>query len=239
MLLAVFIYWGWESAVNLSEESRDSSRGPGLAGMASTVILLVTYVLVAVAIIAYLGLGRVEVFDDNARILAIAGNAALGSDLGKVLVVAVIISGISSAQTTILPGSRTSLSMAAAGALPKAFASDPPALPDPRLRHDRGRRPGGALVRARPADLRELPLRLALGAVADDRVLLRAHRLRLRDLLAPGAHRLGEELPLHRRRAAGRRRDALLPAVRVGQGPERPRRPPTRAARYSGSACRW
>ena len=43
-------------------------------------------------------------FDDNARILAIAGNAALGSDLGKLLVIAVIISGISSAQTTILPG---------------------------------------------------------------------------------------------------------------------------------------
>jgi len=37
-------------------------------------------------------------------------------------VVAVIVSGISSAQTTILPGSRTSLSMAAAGALPKPFA---------------------------------------------------------------------------------------------------------------------
>ena len=123
VLLAVFIYWGWESAVNLSEESKDSSRGPGLAGMASTVILLGTYVLVAVAIIAYLGLGRVEVFDDNARILAIAGNAALGSELGKLLVVAVIISGISSAQTTILPGSRTSLSMAAAGALPRRFAS--------------------------------------------------------------------------------------------------------------------
>jgi amino acid transporter len=123
VLLAVFIYWGWESAVNLSEESKDSSRGPGLAGMASTVILVVTYVLVAVAIVAILGLERVEQFDDNARILAIAGNAALGSDLGKLLVIAVIISGISSAQTTILPGSRTSLSMAASGAFPKAFAA--------------------------------------------------------------------------------------------------------------------
>ena len=30
VLLAVFIYWGWESAVNLSEESEDSSRAPGL-----------------------------------------------------------------------------------------------------------------------------------------------------------------------------------------------------------------
>ena len=28
VLLAVFIYWGWESAVNLSEESKDSSSRP-------------------------------------------------------------------------------------------------------------------------------------------------------------------------------------------------------------------
>jgi amino acid transporter len=122
VLLAVFIYWGWESAVNLCEESEDSSRAPGLAGLASTVILLVTYIAVAVALVAFLGLDRVEQFDDNARVLAIAGNAVLGSTLGKLLIVAVIISGISSAQTTILPGSRTSLSMAAAGALPRAFA---------------------------------------------------------------------------------------------------------------------
>ena len=122
VLLGVFIYWGWESAVNLSEESRDSSRAPGLAGLASTVILLVTYVAVGAALIAYLGLDRIEVFDDNARVLAVAGNAVLGDALGKLLIIAVIISGISSAQTTILPGSRTSLSMAAAGALPSAFA---------------------------------------------------------------------------------------------------------------------
>jgi amino acid transporter len=122
VLLGVFIYWGWESAVNLSEESKDSSRAPGLAGMASTVILVVTYIAVAVALIAFLGLDRVEQFDDNARIVAVAGNAVLGDTVGKLLIVAVIISGISSSQTTILPGSRTSLSMAAAGALPRAFA---------------------------------------------------------------------------------------------------------------------
>jgi amino acid transporter len=56
-------------------------------------------------------------------VLAIGGNAVLGDELGKLLIVAVIISGISSAQTTILPGSRTSLSMAAAGALPRKFAA--------------------------------------------------------------------------------------------------------------------
>ena len=122
VLLAVFIYWGWESAVNLSEESEDSSRAPGLAGIASTVILLVTYVAVAVALVAYAGLGRVEGFDDDAGVLGAVADQALGGFLGTLVVIAVIVSGISSAQTTILPGSRTSLSMAAAGALPSAFA---------------------------------------------------------------------------------------------------------------------
>lgn len=122
VLLAVFIYWGWESAVNLSEESEDSSRAPGLAGLASTVILLVTYVAVAIALVAYAGLGQLGKFDDDAGVLGAVASEALGSDLGKLVTIAVIVSGISSAQTTILPGSRTSLSMAAAGALPSAWA---------------------------------------------------------------------------------------------------------------------
>lgn len=121
VLLAVFIYWGWESAVNLSEETEDSARAPGLAGLTSTVILLVTYVGVAIALIAYAGLAKIERFDDNPGVLGAVAEDVLGP-IAFLVVVAIIVSGISSAQTTILPGSRTSLSMAVAGALPKAFA---------------------------------------------------------------------------------------------------------------------
>ncbi len=122
VLLAVFIYWGWESAVNLSEESEHSDTAPGLAGIASTVILLITYIAVTYALVAYAGEKALEGFDDDAGVLGAVGAQVLGEGLGKILVIAVIISGISSAQTTILPGSRTSLSMAAAGALPKPWA---------------------------------------------------------------------------------------------------------------------
>jgi len=121
VLLAVFIYWGWESAVNLSEETEDSARAPGLAGLTSTLILLVTYVGVAIALIAYAGLAKVERFDDNPGVLGAVAENVLGP-LAFLVVVAIIVSGISSAQTTILPGSRTSLSMAVSGALPKPFA---------------------------------------------------------------------------------------------------------------------
>src|SRR5215813_2660399 len=49
ILAAVFIYWGWDSAVAANEETRDSKVTPGRAAVISTVILLFTYVIVAVA----------------------------------------------------------------------------------------------------------------------------------------------------------------------------------------------
>jgi amino acid transporter len=39
VLIALFIYWGWDSAVTVNEESDDARRGPGLAGVLSVVIL--------------------------------------------------------------------------------------------------------------------------------------------------------------------------------------------------------
>jgi amino acid transporter len=121
VLLGVFIYWGWESAVNLTEETEDSSRVPGIAGVVSVLILLATYVGVAMVLIAVAGLKKVERFDDSVNVLGAVAKDVLGP-LAFLIVVAVIISGIASTQTTILPASRTSLSMAVHGAFPGVFA---------------------------------------------------------------------------------------------------------------------
>ncbi len=184
MLLAVFIYWGWESAVNLTEESEDSARAPGLAGVLSTVILLGTYIGVAVTLIAVAGLGKVERFADDAGLLGAVANDVLGP-FAFLITLAIVTSGLASTQTTILPASRTSLSMAHAGRLSEDLRPDPPEVRDPGFLDDPDRRGRDRLVRRRLARLRQLPLRLALGAVADDRLLLRADGDRLRDLLAP------------------------------------------------------
>jgi amino acid transporter len=55
VLIAVFIYWGWDSTVTVNEESRDSHEGPGKAALLATIILLAIYVIVAVAAQAYGG----------------------------------------------------------------------------------------------------------------------------------------------------------------------------------------
>ncbi|WP_353650027.1 APC family permease [Nakamurella sp. A5-74] len=121
LLVGVFIYWGWESAVNLSEESRDGDTAPGRAGMWSTVILVATYLGVGIITIAVAGVDFVTGYEDETLFGAL-GDLVLGP-LSFILLLSIITSGIASTQTTILPASRVSLSMAAAGAFPKIFAT--------------------------------------------------------------------------------------------------------------------
>ena len=131
LLIGVFIYWGWESAVNLTEETRDSSRTPGLAAVVSTVILLVTYVGVSIAVVAYAGLETLAEYDDDDAIFAALGGDVLGSPLDKLVILAIATSAIASTQTTIIPSSRTSFSMGRQTALPRVFAAVHPRFHTP------------------------------------------------------------------------------------------------------------
>jgi len=131
LLIGVFIYWGWESAVNLTEETRDSARAPGVAAVVSTVILLVTYVGVSVAVLAYAGLETLAEYDDDDAIFAVLGADVLGSPWDKLVILAIVTSAVASTQTTIIPSSRTSFSMARQRALPRAFAAVHPRFHTP------------------------------------------------------------------------------------------------------------
>ncbi|WP_207956394.1 APC family permease [Rubrobacter marinus] len=132
-MIGVFIYWGWESSVNLTEETQDGATSSGKAAVASTVILLVTYVAVATAVVAFAGLGTVEEFADDDAILSTVATGVLGSPWDKIVVLAVLTSALASTQTTILPASRTSLSMAFAGAMPRSLANVHPRYLTPHV----------------------------------------------------------------------------------------------------------
>jgi amino acid transporter len=121
LLLGVFIYWGWESAVNLNEETEGDATKPGLAGVISTAILLITYLGVATVLVAWDGVKGATRFDDDAAILSTYADQVLGGTIGPLVLLAIVVSALASTQTTILPASRTSLSMARAEAMPHAF----------------------------------------------------------------------------------------------------------------------
>lgn len=121
ILLAVFIYWGWDSGVSVNEETEDSSSAPGRAAIISTFVLVGIYLLVTTAAQSFGGLD--SLVKNQADVFAPLGQGVLGSPLNKLLIIAVLSSASASTQTTILPTARTTLSMARAKAIPKQFGN--------------------------------------------------------------------------------------------------------------------
>ena len=131
IILMLFIYWGWDTAVAVNEETKDPSKTPGRAAILSTVILLVTYVLVILAAQSFAGVGTTGIGLGNANntsdVISVLGDAVFGGSgigvfLARLLVLMVLTSAAASTQTTILPTARTTLSMATYRAIPQSFA---------------------------------------------------------------------------------------------------------------------
>jgi amino acid transporter len=129
VLLALFIYWGWDTAVSVNEETERKSIVPGVAAILSTLGLLFIYVLTTTAAQAFHGTAYLA--NNSSDILSPLGTAVLGSMLDKLLIAVVLTSATASTLTTILPGARTTLSMASHGAIPRIFARVNPRFQTP------------------------------------------------------------------------------------------------------------
>jgi amino acid transporter len=129
--LMLFIYWGWDTAVSVNEETKDSQTTPGRAAVLSTVVLLATYALVVLSTQSYAGIGTKGVGLQNPNntgdVLSVLGTSIFGTSgfanvLTHLLILMVLSSAAASTQTTILPTARTTLSMAVYKAIPGVFA---------------------------------------------------------------------------------------------------------------------
>ncbi len=142
VILMVFIYWGWDTAVAVNEETKDKTRTPGLAAIFSTLILLVTYSITIFSVMAFAGIGTKGVglgnpnnFGDVFSPLgsAVFGSSGFGTFLTRLLFLMILSSAAASTQTTILPTARTTLSMAVYKALPSSFAKIHPRFLTPTV----------------------------------------------------------------------------------------------------------
>jgi len=123
---SIFAFWGWDTCLTLGEECKDPTRTPGRAGLLCVTTILLTYLLVALAVMMYagvgdsgLGLGNEENSDNVFGALA---DPVLGKWGGLLVYLAVLASSVASLQTTFLPAARAMLAMGAYGAFPKKFA---------------------------------------------------------------------------------------------------------------------
>ncbi|SDX20214.1 amino acid/polyamine/organocation transporter, APC superfamily [Arthrobacter sp. cf158] len=124
VLLALFIYWGWDTCLALNEETENPAKTPGRGAVISAFVLMAIYVSVALLVMMYatigtdgIGLGNEANQDD---VFLAMKDVVLGP-WGWLIIVAVLASVLSSTQTTILPTARGTLSMGVHGALPPRF----------------------------------------------------------------------------------------------------------------------
>ncbi|MEZ5212091.1 MULTISPECIES: APC family permease [unclassified Gordonia (in: high G+C Gram-positive bacteria)] len=124
---SIFAFWGWDTCLTLGEESKDPQKTPGRAGLLAVVTILLTYLLVAVAVMMYAGVGTTGIGlgaeANSENVFKPLADPVLGSVGGLLLFLAIFASSIASLQTTFLPAARTMLAMGAYGAFPKKLAS--------------------------------------------------------------------------------------------------------------------
>jgi amino acid transporter len=119
-VLGLFFFWGWDTSVNLNEESKGSTKTPGEACIISMFLLLFIFVLNIVA--AQMLVPSKELAGQGANLLFYFSEQVGGRWLGYLMIFAVLSSTVADTQTTLLPASRLTLSMARDGVFPQVFA---------------------------------------------------------------------------------------------------------------------
>lgn len=119
LLLAAFIFWGWDAAVALAEEVKGGPKTAGRAGIWSMVVLLALYLLTTTGLLSFAGADGVANADDFGAL----GAEVLGSAIaGKLILLVVFLASVASVQATILFTARTTFGMARRNALPFRLA---------------------------------------------------------------------------------------------------------------------
>jgi amino acid transporter len=117
VLLAIFLYSGWDTAAYVGEETRGRKAGP--AGVTSVVLLFVIY---AVVILAFQGIAPNRAMQANAaNILAYVGQLIGGGFWKQLMIVAVLGGTLASLQAAIVSSARISFAMGRDRVIPGWF----------------------------------------------------------------------------------------------------------------------
>ncbi|WP_432196012.1 APC family permease [Streptomyces sp. bgisy027] len=118
-LIAAFYYWGWDVTSNLSEETRNSRRTTGLAGLIGVGIVFLLFEAFTIAVNVILSSKQIQ--DNDANVLAVLGEEVWPGWGGKLLIVAVMLSTIATLETTLIQVTRSLFAMGRDRTLPSAL----------------------------------------------------------------------------------------------------------------------
>ncbi|HSP09133.1 MAG TPA: APC family permease [Candidatus Dormibacteraeota bacterium] len=120
VVIAVFFYWGWDTAANLNEETDASNENPGRAGIIAMFLLLVLFLIASISIQTVMT--PKEITDNSATTLTFFATKMVGPQWGSLAILAFLSSTVATLQTTLLPSVRTAFSMGRDGMLGPIWA---------------------------------------------------------------------------------------------------------------------
>jgi len=116
ILVAVYLFSGWDSAVYVNEETTDRKRNPGRAAITSVLMLGIMYSFLT---FAYQGaVHSKELANNGSNALAYIALQLAGSPWDKIMILAVLLSVVGATQTAVVSGSRIALAMGRDRVLP-------------------------------------------------------------------------------------------------------------------------
>jgi len=119
-VIALFFFWGWDVAINLTEETKDSNKSPGFGVVGAIIIILAAFV--AFASVSLMALSDDEIAQSGTNIIFAVAEKVIPQPWSYVAVLALILSTIGTIETSMLQFSRTMFSKARDGALNRRWS---------------------------------------------------------------------------------------------------------------------
>jgi amino acid transporter len=119
ILIACFMYSGWDAAIYVNEETEDRVNSPGKAALASVVMLALMYCIATFAFQSVLSPADLQAHAGNA--LSAIGNRLLPKPWDAVVALVVLTGTLASLQSAVVAASRMGLAMSRDRVMPRFF----------------------------------------------------------------------------------------------------------------------
>jgi amino acid transporter len=119
ILIACFMYSGWDAAVYVNEESADRVNSPGQAAIASVVILAIFYAITLFGLQAVLPAEQLQAHAGDA--LAVIAARLLPGPWGAIMSLVVLTGTLATLQAAVIAAARVSFAMSRDRVMPAAF----------------------------------------------------------------------------------------------------------------------
>lgn len=114
-VIALFFFWGWDVALNVSEETRDGAHTPALAAGIALAVIVVAFI--AFALVTLAALSEAEIRASGANVVFAVAEKLLPRPWSYMAVIAVLVSSIGTVETSVLQFGRTLFAKSRAGVM--------------------------------------------------------------------------------------------------------------------------